>query len=67
MPSPGRGHRELLGSLLVEKDLRAGLLTDAVLAAIALEHGLTVISAESDFARFPQVGWINPLEISGGN
>ena len=67
VPSPGRGHRELLGSLLVEKDLRAGLVTDAVLAAIALEHGLTVVSADSDFARFSQVGWINPVEASGGN
>lgn len=37
------------------------LVTDAQLAALALEHGLTVISADSDFARFPEVRWTNPL------
>jgi uncharacterized protein len=61
VPTPGRGHRTILGSLLVDKDLRAGLVTDAALAAIALEHGLRVVSADSDFARFPEVGWMNPV------
>ena len=61
MPGPGRGHREILRSLLVDKDLRAGLVSDAVLAAICVEHGLSIGSADSDFARFPEVDWINPL------
>jgi toxin-antitoxin system PIN domain toxin len=61
IPTPGRGHREILRSLLVQHDLRAGLVTDAVLAAICIEHGLTMISADSDFARFPQVPWVNPV------
>ena len=60
-PAAGRGHREILRSLLVGKDLRAGLVTDAVLAALAIEHGLTVVSADSDFARFPEVAWVNPV------
>jgi toxin-antitoxin system PIN domain toxin len=62
IPTPGRGHREILGGLIVQHDLRAGLVTDAVLAAICLEYGLTMISADSDFARFPQISWINPVE-----
>ena len=37
------------------------LVTDAQLAALAIEHGLTVVSADTDFARFPQVRWTNPL------
>ena len=37
------------------------LVTDAQLAALAVEHGLTVVSADTDFARFPQVRWTNPL------
>ena len=61
IPTPGRGHREILGSLLVQHDLRAGLVTDAVLAAICIEHGFTMISADSDFARFTQIAWVNPV------
>ena len=38
VPQPGRGHREILESLLVEHDLRAGLVTDAAMAAICVEH-----------------------------
>jgi toxin-antitoxin system PIN domain toxin len=63
VPAPGRGHREILESLLIDHDLRAGLVTDGVLAAIAMEHGLTVVSADSDFARFPQIGWTNPVAV----
>jgi len=31
------------------------------LAALALEHGLEVCSADTDFARFTEVRWTNPL------
>jgi hypothetical protein len=61
IPEPGRGHRTILGELLVERDVRAGLVTDAVLAALCIEHGLIMVSADSDFARFPEVAWINPV------
>jgi len=60
VPAPGRGHRGILGRLLADKDIRAGLVTDAVLAAICIEHGLAIVSADSDFARFPEIAWINP-------
>jgi hypothetical protein len=33
----------------------------AQLAAIALEHGLELCSADTDFARFDDVRWLNPL------
>jgi toxin-antitoxin system PIN domain toxin len=61
VPAPDRGHRQILRDLLEQHDVRAGLVTDAVMAAIAIEHGLTVVSADSDFARFPQVKWLNPV------
>jgi len=61
IPSPGPGHREILGTLLVDKDLRAGLVSDAALAALCIEHGLAIVSADSDFARFPKVARINPV------
>jgi len=61
VPEPGRGHREILGRLLVELDLRANLVSDAVLAALCIEHGLEIVSADSDFARFHEITWINPV------
>lgn len=61
IPQPGRGHRAILGRLVRELDLRAGLLTDGVLAAICIEHGLSVVSADSDFARFTELEWVNPM------
>jgi toxin-antitoxin system PIN domain toxin len=61
VPSPGRDHRAILGRLLRELDLRANLVTDAVLAALCIEHGLQIVSADSDFARFSEVTWLNPV------
>lgn len=61
VPEPGRGHREILGRLIRDHDVRANLVPDAVLAAICVEHGLEMISADSDFARFPEITWRNPL------
>ncbi len=40
---------------------RSELVPDAHLAALAIEHGLIVCSADGDFARFPGVRWNNPL------
>jgi predicted nucleic acid-binding protein len=37
------------------------MTTDAQLAAVAIEHGVAVVSADADFARFPELTWINPL------
>jgi uncharacterized protein len=37
------------------------LVHDAHLAALAVEHGLTLCSADADFARFRGLRWENPL------
>jgi hypothetical protein len=37
---------------------------DAHLAALAREHGLTVVSTDTDFARFPSVAWLNPVSAA---
>ncbi len=60
-PVPTDRHREVLGSLVTSLDLTAKLVPDAHLAALAIEHGLEVCSADSDFARFPGLRWRNPL------
>lgn len=59
-PTPGPRHAELLGALVERHDVRGSLLPDAQLAALALEHGLTVCSADTDVARFTEVRWENP-------
>ncbi len=61
VPAPGPGHRQILGHLIGDLDLRGGLVSDAVLAALCLEHGLQMVSADSDFARFPELSWVNPV------
>lgn len=40
------------------------LVPDAQLAALAVELGVAVVSADSDFARFPGVTLFNPLRAS---
>jgi uncharacterized protein len=61
VPVPGERHAEILRDLIVAGDLRGNLVTDAHLAALAIEHGVGVCSADSDFARFPQISWVNPV------
>jgi toxin-antitoxin system PIN domain toxin len=61
IPTPTERHAEVLASLLATYDLRGNLVTDADLAALALEHGLEICSADTDFARFREVRWTNPI------
>jgi predicted nucleic acid-binding protein len=37
------------------------LVTDAHLAALAIEHGAVLMSTDRDFARFPGLAWRDPL------
>lgn len=61
VPEPGPGHHEIFRRLMIDGDLRAGLVSDAMLAALCVEHGLDIVSADSDFARFSEINWINPV------
>jgi predicted nucleic acid-binding protein len=40
-------------------DVRGNLIPDALLAAMAIEHGLTLYSTDTDFARFRELRWQN--------
>jgi toxin-antitoxin system PIN domain toxin len=64
IPTAGRGHRDILSRLLRDLDLRGNLVADAALAALCIEHGLQIVSADSDFARFTEIEWINPVARS---
>jgi hypothetical protein len=61
IPIPTERHADVLGALIETYELRGNLIADAVLAALALEHGLAVCSADTDFARFREIRWLNPL------
>lgn len=60
-PVPTERHRDILGSILARAEQRANLVPDAHLAALAIEHGLTLCSTDGDFSRFPDLHWENPL------
>jgi len=61
IPQPGDDHPRILGSLLTGSTFNSKLIPDAHLAALAIEHGLTLCTADRDFARFPDLDWQNPL------
>ena len=61
---PGPRHLGLLTSFGEAGVLTAALMTDAHIAALAIENQATVHSNDSDFSRFPGLHWINPLSRS---
>ena len=57
---PGPPHLDILTDL-VAGPIGPNLITDAHLAALAIEHQAELHSNDSDFARFPGLAWRNPL------
>jgi uncharacterized protein len=60
VPTPTSRHADVYEAL-VPSVTRATLVPDAHLAALAIDHGLTLCSTDGDFARFPGLRWKNPL------
>jgi len=58
---PGEKHWPILRNLLKASGTAGNLTSDAHLAALAIEHGGTIASADNDFRRFAGVTHINPL------
>jgi len=61
IPAPTDSHGAILGRMLGQIGDKPNLVADAHLAALALEHGLLLCSADRDFARFDGLRWSNPL------
>ncbi len=61
IPAPGPGYPQTLGELVRTYEVRGNLVTDAQLAALAIEHGVTLYSTDTDFARFSEARWVDPL------
>jgi toxin-antitoxin system PIN domain toxin len=60
-PEPTERHADVLGEILKLPGMRGNLVPDAHLAALAIEHGLTLCSTDGDFARFRALRWLNPI------
>jgi toxin-antitoxin system PIN domain toxin len=58
---PTPRHLALVRGFLNSAGTAGNLVTDAHLAAITIEHGATLHSADADFTRFPGLKWANPL------
>jgi hypothetical protein len=59
---PGPRHWELFVDLSKRSGVKANLVSDAYLAALAIESGSEWITTDRDFARFPGLRWRHPLE-----
>jgi hypothetical protein len=58
---PTDRHWAVFQQMLNDGQAVANLVTDAHLAALAIEHGCELVSTDADFARFPALKWTNPL------
>ena len=61
VPQPGQGHLAVVRQLLTEADRGGPLVPDAHLAALAIEHGVSLLSADHDFQRFGTLVSLAPL------
>jgi toxin-antitoxin system PIN domain toxin len=59
---PGPRHAAIIRQLLSPLGTAGNLVSDAHLAAIAIEHGAELNSCDTDFARFAGLRWVNPLD-----
>ena len=51
----------MLRNLLLSGGTAGNLIVDAHLAALAIEHGYEIASADNDFRRFTGVTLVNPV------
>jgi uncharacterized protein len=58
---PGKRHWGIFDSLCRSVFAHGNLVMDAWLAALAIEHGCTLVTTDRDFARFPGLAWKHPL------
>ncbi len=61
---PGERYWPILRELLIDAQVSGPLVSDAALAALAIEHGATLCTSDRDFSRFRGVKLSNPLAES---
>ena len=62
MLEPKSTHVQAIRSIAEPLGLGGDVMNDVHLAALALEYGAVVHTADNDFARFTGVRWHNPLQ-----
>lgn len=60
--APGPSHLTIALGLLQDIGTAGNLTTDVQLAAYAIEHQGEMYSNDTDFGRFPNLKWVNPLQ-----
>lgn len=58
---PGPLHLEIFEDLCRRAGAAGSLVADAQHAAVAVEHGCTLVTTDADFDRFPGLRWRHPL------
>ena len=58
---PTARHWEIFARLCRRAKIKGALVTDAYIAALAIEHGCELITTDSDFARSEDLRWRHPL------
>ncbi len=58
--TPGNRHWDIFCTLCAQADARGNLVSDAYLAALAIEQGAEWVTMDRDFARFPSLRWKSP-------
>lgn len=61
---PGKRHWAILKELLDALPSAGALVADAHLAALAIENGAELCSADTDFSRFPRLKWTDPTRAT---
>jgi PIN domain len=62
---PTDRHAAILRELLAPLGTAGNMVTDAHLAALAIEHGAELNSCDADFSRFTGLQWTDPLRMTG--
>lgn len=63
LPAPGDGHRQVLADIVTSTRPTGNLVPDAHLAALAIEHGLTLATTDGGFARFRGLRIVDPTQL----
>lgn len=61
IPEPTERHADILARTLVELDSGGDTVSDAHLAVLAMEHGLTLCTHDRGFSRFPGLRFMDPF------